>query len=106
MRQSGSVVLYVDDVRRQARLVVIDHLGSPSDWAYVVERAMALARERGQWLAMFSGDAGEDLQLLLRSTAPQDDCRHLWRCLREGGRHNARDFFLLIGHVAFGLGAR
>ncbi len=106
LRQPASVDLYVDDVLRHARVVVIDHLGSPSDWAYVVERAMALARERGQWLAMFSGDAFEDTQLLLRSTAPQDDCRHLWRCLREGGRDNAQAFFSLIGHAAFGLGAR
>ncbi len=106
LRQPASVDLYVDDVLRHARVVVIDHLGSASDWAYVVERAMGLARERGQWLAMFSGDAGEDLQLLLRSTAAQDDCRHLWRCLREGGRENAQGFFSLIGHAAFGLGAR
>jgi cobaltochelatase CobN len=106
LRQPASVDLYVDDVLRHARVVVIDHLGSPSDWAYVVERAMSSARERGQWLAMFSGDAGEDPQLLLRSTAPPGDCRHLWRCLREGGRNNAQAFFSLIGHAAFGLGAR
>lgn len=106
LRQPASVDLYVDDVLCHARVVVIDHLGSPSDWAYVVERAMALARERGQWLAMFSGDAFEDPQLLLRSTAAPDDCRHLWRCLREGGRSNAQAFFSLIGHAAFGLGAR
>ncbi|HWH75279.1 MAG TPA: cobaltochelatase subunit CobN, partial [Methylibium sp.] len=106
LRQPASVDLYVDDVLRHARVVVIDHLGAPSDWAYVVERAMALARERGQWLAMFSGDAVEDPQLLLRSTAPPEDCRQLWRCLREGGRDNAQAFFALIGHAAFGLGAR
>lgn len=106
LRQPASVDLYVDDVLRHARAVVIDHLGSPGDWAYVVERATTLARERGQWLAMFSGDAFEDPQLLMRSTAPHDDCRHLWRCLREGGRDNAQRFFSLIGHAAFGLGAR
>ncbi len=106
LRQPASADLYVDDVLRHARVVVIDHLGSPSDWAYVVERATTLARERGQWLAMFSGDFSEDPQLLLRSTATHDDCRHLWRCLREGGRDNALAFFSLIGHAAFGLGAR
>jgi cobaltochelatase CobN len=106
LRQPATTDMYVDDVLRHARVVVIDHLGSPSDWAYLVERATALARERGQWLAMFSGDAGEDPQLLLRSTATPDDCRQLWRCLREGGRHNAQSFFALIGHAAFGLGAR
>lgn len=106
LRQPASMDFYVDDVLRHARVVIIDHLGAPSDWAYVVEQAMALAQERGQWLAMFSGDVSEDLQLLMRSTAPQDDSRHLWHCLREGGRDNAHNFFQLIGHAAFGLGAR
>jgi cobaltochelatase CobN len=106
LRQPASIDMYVDDVLQHARVVVIDHLGSASDWAYLVERAMQLARERGQWLAMFSGDFGEDLQLLMRSTAPHDDCRQLWRSLREGGRDNAQAFFQLIVHSAFGRGPR
>ena len=106
LRQPASADMYVDDVLQHARVVVIDHLGAASDWAYVVERVRELARARGQWLALFSGDASEDLQLLLRSTAPHEDCRQLWRCLREGGQDNARIFFELIGHSAFGLGAR
>lgn len=106
LRQPASVDMYVDDVLRHARVVVIDHLGTPSDWAYLVERAMSSARERGQWLAIFSGDAFEDMQLLMRSSAPHDDCRHLWRCLREGGLDNAKAFFSLIGHSAFGRGSR
>jgi len=106
LRQPASADMYVDDVLRHARVVVIDHLGAASDWAYVVEQVRELARAQGQWLALFSGDASEDLQLLLRSTAPHEDCRQLWRCLREGGRDNARIFFELIGHAAFGLGAR
>ncbi len=106
LRQPASADMYVDDVLQHARVVVIDHLGSASDWAYVVERVRELAHARGQWLALFSGDASEDLQLLMRSTALHDDCRLLWRCLREGGRDNARTFFELIGHSAFGLGKR
>ncbi|MBV8621297.1 MAG: cobaltochelatase subunit CobN [Curvibacter sp.] len=106
LRQPASIDLYVDDVLRHARVVVIDHLGSPSDWAYLVEQAMALAQARGQWLAMFSGDFGEDPQLLMRSTAAVDDCRHLWRCLREGGPANAASFYALIAHAAFGRGPR
>ena len=106
LRQPASVDMYVDDVLRHARVVVIDHLGSLSDWAYIVEQAVSLAQTRGQWLALFSGDFGEDLQLLLRSSAPHDDCRHLWRCLREGGRENGQRFFSLIGHAVFGLGER
>ena len=106
LRQPASMDLYVDDVLRHARVLIIDHLGSPSDWAYVVEQAVALASAHGLWLAMFSGDWTEDPQLLLRSTASAEDCRQLWRCLREGGRENAQNFFALIGHAVFGRGAR
>ncbi|HET9642087.1 MAG TPA: cobaltochelatase subunit CobN, partial [Burkholderiaceae bacterium] len=106
LRQPASVDLYVDDVLRHARVVVIDHLGSPGDWDYLVERAVSVARAQGQWLALFSGDFGEDRQLLVRSTAPVDDCRLLWRCLRDGGPEHARRFFALIGHAAFGRGVR
>ncbi|QHE86592.1 cobaltochelatase subunit CobN [Hydrogenophaga sp. BPS33] len=106
LRQPASTDMYVDDVLRHARVVVIDHLGAPSDWAYVVEQVVSLAARKGQWLALFSGDNVQDPQLMLRSTAAPDDCHRLWRCLREGGRDNARLFFSLIGHAAFGIGAR
>jgi cobaltochelatase CobN len=106
LRQPASVDMYVDEVLQHARVVVIDHLGAASDWAYLVEQVRELARARGQWLALFSGDTSEDLQLLLRSTAAHEDCRHLWRCLREGGPENARNFFDLIGHAVFSRGVR
>jgi cobaltochelatase CobN len=105
LRQPASVDMYVEDVLRHARVVVIDHLGAPSDWAYLVEQASSLATRQGQWLSLFSGDAQEDPQLLLRGTAAVADSRWLWRCLREGGRDNARAFFELIRHRAWGSGA-
>lgn len=105
LRQPASVDMYVEDVLRHARVVVIDHLGAPSDWAYVVEQVSSLAARQGQWLSLFSGDAQEDPQLLLRGTAAVADSRWLWRCLREGGRDNARTFFELIRHRAWGSGA-
>lgn len=104
LRQPASMDLYVDDVLRHAKVVVIDHLGAPADWAYVVEQAASLARRHGQWLALFSGDQTEDPQLLLRGTAAVADARFLWQCLREGGRNNARAFFELIAHRALGQG--
>ena len=102
LRQPASVDMYVEDVLAHARVVVIDHLGAPADWAYVVEQASALARRRGQWLALFSGDDQEDPQLLLRGTAPAEDARFLWRCLRQGGRSNAQRFFQLLRHRVWG----
>ncbi|MEZ5707493.1 MAG: cobaltochelatase subunit CobN [Burkholderiaceae bacterium] len=104
LRQPASMDLYMDDVLTQARVLVIDHLGSPSDWAYVVEQAVSLAARQGVWLALFSGDNVEDPQLLMRGTADAADARWLWRCLREGGRENAQRFFSLIGHRVFGRG--
>ncbi|WP_342130845.1 cobaltochelatase subunit CobN [Hydrogenophaga sp. OTU3427] len=105
LRQPASMDMYADEVLRHARVVVIDHLGAPADWAYLVEQAGALARRHGQWLALFSGDQDEDPQLLMRGTAAVADARFLWRCLREGGRDNARAFFGLIAHRALGRGA-
>lgn len=106
LRQPASVDLYLDEVLRHARVVVIDHLGAPADWAYLVEQAHSLARRQGQWLALFSGDFGEDPQLQARSTAAAQDCRFLWRCLREGGPEQAARFFALICHAALGQGPR
>ena len=106
LRQPASTDMYMDDVLRHAKAIVIEHLGSPSDWAYIVDQVCASAQARGQWLVMVSGECVEDAQLLLRSTAPRDECTHLWRCLREGGRDNAKNFFQLIAHAAFGRGGR
>lgn len=106
LRQPASTDMYMDDVLRHAKAIVIEHLGSPSDWAYIVDQVCDSARARGQWLVMVSGECVEDAQLLLRSTATKDDCTHLWRCLREGGRDNAQNFFQLIAHAAFGQGVR
>ncbi len=105
LRQPASMDMYVDDVLRHARVLVIDHLGAPADWAYVVEQAVSLATRQGQWLSIFSGEAIEDPQLLQRGSAAVADSRFLWRCLREGGRDNARAFFDLIRHRVWSVGA-
>lgn len=104
LRQPASMDFYVDDVLRHARVLVIDHLGAPADWAYVVEQAMTLASRHGLWLSIFSGEAIEDPQLLQRGNAVVADSRFLWRCLREGGRDNARAFFDLIRRRVWAFG--
>jgi cobaltochelatase CobN len=70
----------------------VDHLGSESAWPYGIEQIGALARRKGQRLAMFSGDLQEDPHLLARSTLPASACRQLWQYLRSGGAANAREF--------------
>ncbi|CAB5689788.1 Aerobic cobaltochelatase subunit CobN [Delftia tsuruhatensis] len=96
LRQPASLDLYVDEVLRHARVVIVDHLGSESAWPYGIEQIGALARRRGQRLAMFSGDLQEDPQLLARSTLPASACRQLWQYLRSGGAANAREFLKAV----------
>ncbi|MFC0679770.1 cobaltochelatase subunit CobN [Lysobacter korlensis] len=105
LRQPASVDFYIDDVLQHARVVVVDHLGGQSYWPYGIERLVELAKERGQVLAMFSGDLQEDPNLLALSTAEPDLCRELWRYLREGGRHNAVNFMRSIAFNALGHGS-
>ncbi|QET06041.1 cobaltochelatase subunit CobN [Cupriavidus pauculus] len=104
LRQPASLDLYVDEVLRHARVVVVDHLGGASDWAYGLERLPELARARNQLLVMGSGDLAEDENLARHGNAPAALSHQLWHYLREGGAGNAEQFFRCIGHHAFGLG--
>lgn len=104
LRQPASLDLYIDDVLQHARVVVVDHLGGESDWAYGLERLPELARARGQLLVMFSGDLAEDDNLARRGNAPAELSHQLWRYLREGGAGNAAQFFHCLGQHAFGWG--
>ncbi|WP_137925432.1 cobaltochelatase subunit CobN [Cupriavidus sp. 2SB] len=100
LRQPASLDLYIDEVLQHARVVVVDHLGGESDWAYGLERLPELARARGQLLVMFSGDLAEDDNLARRGNAPPELSHQLWRYLREGGPGNAEQFFRhLAGHA-------
>lgn len=92
LRGNASLDRYVDEVLQHARVVIVDHLGSESTWPYGIEQLAALARQRGQALALFSGDLTEDPQLLARGTLPEATGRLLWRYLRAGGAGNALQF--------------
>jgi len=105
LRQPASVDLYVDEVLQHARVIVIDHLGGESYWPYGTERIREICRSKGIELVMFSGDTTEDLNLLQKSTASMEQCRSLWRYLREGGAANARELFRYLWHQFLG-GAR
>jgi cobaltochelatase CobN len=97
LRQAASIDLYIDEVLRHARIVVVDHLGGEAYWPYGTECLATLARERGQVLLMFSGDHAEDPNLTRRSTATPAQCRELWRYLRDSGPDNALQFFHFLG---------
>jgi cobaltochelatase CobN len=104
LRQPASVDLYIEQVLQYARVVVIDHLGGESYWPYGTERIREVCAERGILLAMFSGDASEDPNLLQKSSVAATHCRQLWRYLREGGVGNAREFLRYLWQAVLGLG--
>jgi cobaltochelatase CobN len=87
-----SVDLYAERVLSHARLVVVRLLGGRGYWAYGVDQASALARERSIALALLPGDDQPDTELAALSTVPAEAAHRLWRYLAEGGAANAEQF--------------
>ena len=104
LRQPASLDLYIDEVLQHARVVVVDHLGAESAWAYGLQQLEKLAKRKGQQLAMFSGDLQEDEDLLARSTAPRAVSRQLWQYMRSGGAGNAMQFLRAVAFHGLGHG--
>ena len=104
LRQPASLDLYVDEVLRHARVVVVDHLGAESAWAYGLQQLEKLAKRQGQQLAMFSGDLQEDEDLLARGTAARAVSRQLWQYMRAGGAGNAMQFLRAVAFHGLGHG--
>ncbi|QNK66617.1 cobaltochelatase subunit CobN [Variovorax sp. PAMC26660] len=104
LRQPASLDLYIDEVLQHARVVVVDHLGAESAWAYGLQQLEKLAKRKGQQLAMFSGDLQEDEDLLARSTAPREVSRQLWQYMRSGGAGNAMQFLRAVAFHGLGHG--
>ena len=98
-----SVDLHIEQVARNARLVVARLLGGRGYWPYGVERLAALAHSGGPLLALLPGDDQPDAELASLSTLPPAALHRLWRYLAEGGGANAEQFLRhaasLIGYV-------
>ncbi|WP_445287604.1 cobaltochelatase subunit CobN [Variovorax atrisoli] len=104
LRQPASLDLYVDEVLQHARVVVVDHLGAESAWAYGLQQLEKLAKRKGQRLAMFSGDLQEDEDLLARGTLSRAVSRQLWQYMRSGGAGNAMQFLRAVAFHGLGHG--
>ncbi|MDM0005980.1 cobaltochelatase subunit CobN [Variovorax sp. J22G73] len=104
LKQPASLDLYIDEVLQHARVVVVDHLGAESAWAYGLQQLEKLAKRKGQQLAMFSGDLQEDEDLLARGTVPRDVSRQLWQYTRSGGAGNAMQFLRSVAFHGLGHG--
>ncbi|CAK0755568.1 Aerobic cobaltochelatase subunit CobN [Azospirillaceae bacterium] len=87
-----SVDLYVDRIILCAKLVVVRILGGERYWHYGVEQIAAACAYKGISLAFLPGDDQADVELLHRSTLPQEKIRELWSYLIHGGLYNAKQF--------------
>lgn len=97
-----SVDLYVDDIVRHAKLVVVRLLGGAGYWPYGVEQIADTCRKNGIALAMLPGDDQPDTELAGYGTLPPEACHRIWQYGVHGGPENNRQMLLylatLLGH--------
>ncbi|WP_405123495.1 cobaltochelatase subunit CobN [Pseudomonas sp. M20] len=92
VQNHASVDLYVDEVLRHAKVILISLHGGIAYWRYGVERLVELS-ERGVQLILVPGDDRPDPELSDLSTVNAEERDRLWQFLRQGGMGNALDFF-------------
>ncbi|HEY0287190.1 MAG TPA: cobaltochelatase subunit CobN [Pseudomonas sp.] len=92
VQNHASVDLYVDQVLRHAKVILISLHGGIGYWRYGVERLVELAA-RGVTLILVPGDDRPDPELSGLSTVPAEDAERLWHFLRQGGKHNALQLY-------------
>ncbi|WP_085695205.1 MULTISPECIES: cobaltochelatase subunit CobN [unclassified Pseudomonas] len=97
VQNHASVDLYVDEVLRHAKVILISLHGGIAYWRYGVERLVELAG-RGVQVILVPGDDRPDPELSGLSTVGAEDRDRLWQFLRQGGLGNALDFFRCLAN--------
>jgi cobaltochelatase CobN len=97
VQNHASVDLYVDEVLRHAKVILISLHGGIAYWRYGVERLVELS-QRGVQLILVPGDDRPDPELSDLSTVGVEDRDRLWQFLRQGGLGNALDFFRCLAN--------
>ncbi len=92
VQNHASVDLYVDEVLRHAKVILISLHGGIAYWRYGIERLVELS-QRGVQLILVPGDDRPDPELSDLSTVPAEDRERLWHFLRQGGMGNALDLY-------------
>ena len=91
-----SVDVYVDDIVRHAKLVVIRILGGYGYWSYGIEQIAETCRESGISLAVLPGDDQPDPELAAFSTLDAEAQHRLWQYGVHGGPANSRNLLLYM----------
>jgi cobaltochelatase CobN len=92
VQNHASVDLYVDQVLRHAKVILVSLHGGIGYWRYGVERLMELAG-KGVQVILVPGCDRPDPELTELSTVPAEDCQRLWQFLRQGGLSNALELY-------------
>lgn len=92
VQNHASVDLYVDQVLRHAKVILLSLHGGIAYWRYGIQRLVELS-QRGVQLILVPGDDRPDPELSDLSTVPVADRERLWHFLRQGGKDNALDLY-------------
>ncbi|MDN5402445.1 MAG: cobaltochelatase subunit CobN, partial [Pseudomonas sp.] len=101
VQNHASVDLYVDEVLRHAKVILLSLHGGIGYWRYGIERLVELA-ERGVTLILVPGDDRPDPELSSLSTVAAEHRERLWHFLRQGGLGNALDFYHCLASAHLG----
>ncbi|EKT4521030.1 cobaltochelatase subunit CobN [Pseudomonas putida] len=92
VQNHASVDLYVDQVLRHAKVILVSLHGGVGYWRYGVEQLVALSA-RGVQLILVPGDDRPDPELTGLGTVTGAQAERLWHYLRQGGKANALNLF-------------
>ncbi|MBC3466525.1 cobaltochelatase subunit CobN [Pseudomonas sp. RW10S2] len=92
VQNHASVDLYIDEVLRHAKVILVSLHGGVGYWRYGVEQLVELAA-RGVHLILVPGDDRPDPELTQLGTVPAEQAERLWHYLRQGGKANAANLF-------------
>uniref|UniRef100_UPI0028B12013 cobaltochelatase subunit CobN n=1 Tax=Pseudomonas sp. TaxID=306 RepID=UPI0028B12013 len=92
VQNHASVDLYVDEVLRHAKVILVSLHGGVGYWRYGVEQLVELA-SRGVELILVPGDDRPDPELTGLGSVRDARAERLWHYLRQGGKGNALNLF-------------
>ncbi len=100
LRHPMSVDLWIEQVARHARVILVRLLGGMDWWPYGCDQLAALARSRGIALALLPGEDRDDARLAGASTLPAVELAALLGYFREGGPDNMRALLRRLARLA------
>ena len=101
VQNHASVDLYVDEVLRHAKVILVSLHGGVGYWRYGVEQLVELAT-RGVQLILVPGDDRPDPELTGLGTVTGEPAERLWHYLRQGGKRNALNLFNCLANQWLG----